>query len=297
MRLRHIEVIEAILHAGNTAAAAELLGLTPDILAATLLEAEQQLGFLLFAKVRGRLQATPETLILRAQIAEVQSGLQHFRRAADALRLHQERPLRVACTEPLAQQLLPMAIATLRRRFQDTQCSLASQDANEIVRHLLLDDIDLGLSLYDPEHPQISTTPLAHGKVQLLAPRGWLTARQKYIGLQQTAGQSMIGLQHADALSHVLESRLISVRPSPRIQTRVHSYQMMRSLVEAGEGLALVDPFTAAGAEPSRVDRCPVSPVIPVTLFSLSRHDREPGAAHKALVEIVEEKARALLGL
>jgi DNA-binding transcriptional LysR family regulator len=30
------------------------------------------------------------------------------------------------------------------------------------------------------------------------------------------------------------------------VQTRVQTYQMMRSMVEAGEGLAIVDPFTAS---------------------------------------------------
>lgn len=296
MRLRHIEVIEAIVQTGNLTAAAELLQLPPETVTTTLQDAEQALGFLLFARHRGRLEPTRETRALREQLADLQESLDRLRRTALGLRLHQEPPVRVVCTQPLAQQLMPQAIATLRRRFQDTTCSLASHTAQDIVRSLLLHESDLGLSLHDPDHPQIDCTPLLEGKVQLLAPHGWLAPRQKYIALQAVAGQSMIGLEQQDALSQLLENRLQGVRPSPRVQTRVQTYQMMRSMVEAGEGLALVDPFTAAGAQTSGIDRCPVSPAIVVTLYCLTLKDQTPSAAQRAFVQIVQEKAEAMLG-
>lgn len=295
MRLRHIEVIDAIVQTGTLNAAAELLRLPLETVAATLQEAEQQLGFLLFAKVRGRLQATRETRVLQPELATLQDNLERLRRQAHGLRLHQEPPLRVDCTQPLAQQLVPQAIAALRRRFQDTTCSLAAHTNHEMVRRLLLHESDLGLSLHNPDHPQITCTSLLEGKVQLLAPHGWLAPRQKYIALQETAGQSMIGLEQQDPLSQNLENRLQGVRPSPRIQTRVQTYQMMRSMVEAGEGLALVDPFTAAGSQASGIDRCPVSPAITVTLYALTLNEQKPSAAQKTFLEIVQEKAEAML--
>ena len=70
---------------------------------------------------------------------------------------------------------------------------------------------------------------------------------------------------------------------------------MMRSMVEAGEGLALVDPFTAVGAKASGLDVCPISPAIPVTLYALTRKGAQPGPALNALLDIVRLKAEALL--
>mgnify|MGYP001057050032 FL=1 len=70
---------------------------------------------------------------------------------------------------------------------------------------------------------------------------------------------------------------------------------MMRSMVEAGEGLALVDPFTAAGAKAGGLDVCPLSPAIAVTLYALTRKDSQPGPAFQALFDIVRHKAEALL--
>ncbi|KAF1012027.1 MAG: Octopine catabolism/uptake operon regulatory protein OccR [Pseudomonas fluorescens] len=295
MRLRHIEVIQAILQTGHPGLAAEWLQLPVADVEAMLKEVEQQLGFMLFSSVRGRLQATRETLVLQGQFAPLFEALEPVQRLASSLKHHHARPLRALCTPPLANQLLPQAIAALRRRFQDTPCNLSSQPTRDIVKSLLLHEADLGLSLHDPDHPQILGTPLAQGKLQLLAPHGWLKPRQKYIALQELAGQAMIGLEGQDPLSRLLDSKLQALRPLPVVQTRVQTYQMMRSMVEAGEGLAIVDPFTASGAREAGLDACPLSPPIAVTLYALTLKNQSPSPALNALLEIVTHKAEQLL--
>ena len=296
MRLRHIEVIQAILQTGHLGTAAEWLQLPVGEVDTTLKDAEQQLGFMLFASVRGRLQATRETLELQAQITALYEALEPLQRLASRLKHHHAPPLRALCTPPLANQLLPQSIAALRRRFQDMPCNLSSQPVGEIINSLLLHEADVGLSLHDPEHPQIQSTVLAQGKLQLLAPHGWLKPKQKYIALQELAGQSLIGLEGHDPLSRLLDAKLHALRPLPVVQTRVQTYPMMRGLVEAGEGLAIVDPFTALGARESGLDACPVSPPIVVSLYALTLKDAAPSPALNALLEIVIQKAESLLG-
>ncbi|MCJ7959853.1 MAG: LysR substrate-binding domain-containing protein [Pseudomonas sp.] len=295
MRLRHIEVIQAILQTGHLGTAAEWLQLSVGDVDATLKDAEQQLGFMLFASVRGRLQATRETLELQAHISHLYEALEPVQRLASRLKLHHAPALRALCTPPLANQLLPQSIAVLRRRFQDTPCNLSSQPTREIVRSLLLHEADVGLSLHDPQHPQIQSSVLAEGKLQLLAPHGWLKPKQKYIALQDLAGQSLIGLEGHDPLSRLLDAKLQALRPLPVVQTRVQTYQMMRSMVEAGEGLAIVDPFTASGAREAGLDACPVSPPIMVSLYALTLQDAETSPALNALLDIVTQKADSLL--
>ena len=295
MRLRHIEVIQAILQTGHLGTAAEWLQLPVGEVDATLKDAEQQLGFMLFASVRGRLQPTRETLELQAQITALYEALEPLQRLASRLKHHHAPPLRALCTPPLANQLLPQSIAALRRRFQDMPCNLSSQPTGEIINSLLLHEADVGLSLHDPEHPQIQSTVLAQGKLQLLAPHGWLKPKQKYIALQDLAGQSLIGLEGHDPLSRLLDAKLQALRPLPVVQTRVQTYPMMRGLVEAGEGLAIVDPFTAFGAQESGLDTCPLSPPIPVSLYALTLKNAASTPALNALLEIVAQKAQPLL--
>ena len=295
MRLRHIEVIQALLQTGHLGTAAEWLQLPVAEVEAILRDAEAQLGFMLFASVRGRLQATRETLELRDGITQVYDTLEPVQRLASSLKHHQAPPLRIICTPPLAQQLLPQSIAALRRRHPDAPCTLLSQPTRDIVHSLLLRESDLGLSLHDPEHPDIHCQIIAQGKLQLLAPHGWLQPRQKYISIQDLAGQPLVGLDGHDPLSPAFEHKLAALRPAPMIQIRVQTHQMMRAMVEAGEGLAIVDPFTASGARGGGLDVCPLSPAVAIGLYALSLNGAPSSPALQSLLERVTEQAEALL--
>jgi DNA-binding transcriptional LysR family regulator len=295
MRLRHIEVIQALLQTGHLGTAAEWLQLPVAEVESILRDAEAQLGFMLFASVRGRLQATRETLELREGITQLYDTLEPIQRLAASLKHYQAPPLRIICTPPLAQQLLPLSIAALRRRHPDAPCTLLSQPTREIVRSLLLRESDLGLSLHDPEHPDIDCQMIAQGKLQLLAPHGWLQPRQKYVSVQDLAGQSLVGLEGHDPLSPAFDHKLGALRPAPVVQIRVQTHQMMRAMVEAGEGLAIVDPFTASGARGGDLDICPVSPAVPICLYALSLNGATPSPAVQSLLERITEQAEALL--
>ncbi|WP_434697477.1 LysR family transcriptional regulator [Pseudomonas sp. Z1-14] len=295
MRLRHIEVIQALLQTGHLGTAAEWLQLPVAEVESILRDAEAQLGFMLFASVRGRLQATRETLELREGITRLYDTLEPIQRMAASLKHYQAPPLRIICTPPLAQQLLPLSIAALRRRHPDAPCTLLSQPTREIVKSLLLRESDLGLSLHDPEHPDIDCQMIAQGKLQLLAPHGWLQPRQKYVSVQDLAGQSLVGLEGHDPLSPAFDHKLGALRPAPVVQIRVQTHQMMRAMVEAGEGLAIVDPFTAAGARGGDLDICPVSPAVPICLYALSLNGATPSPAVQSLLERITEQAEALL--
>lgn len=296
MRLRHIEVIQATLQSGDLSAAAEHLELSVEAADSLLNDVERELGFLLFARVRGKLQPTPEARELQGGIEQLYAGLDRLRQHASALRQHQDPPLRVVSTATLAQHLLPQSLAALRRRYRETPCHLASHTTQAIVRSLLLHESQVGFSLHPPEHPSLTQQPLAQGKLQLLAPHGWLQPRQKYVGVQELAGQAMVGLDGEDPLSAALDARLTALRPVPVVQTRVQTYQMMRSMVEAGEGLAIVDPFTALGAKAAGLDVCPLAPAVPITLYALTLKEHAPSPALRALLEIVAEQAKAMLG-
>ncbi|MFF7708378.1 LysR substrate-binding domain-containing protein [Pseudomonas sp. NPDC007930] len=294
MHLRHLEVIDALLRTGSVQAAAQWLGLNPPEVESLLAETERDSGLLWFSRSRGRLQPTPDLLALQPLAQPLFDRLDSVRRQVEALREHRAPPLRLWASEPLVAHLLPHSVAALRRRFPDCTCQLRSATLAELVRGLLLGDCDLALALEPAEHPQVQSTALAAGKVHLIAPHGWLGPRQRHVGLPALAGQGLLGLEHPDGLGLALEQRLRKLAPAPRVHVRVQSYQLLRAMVEAGEGLALVDPFTAQAARNAGLDTCPISPAIDVHVYALARRDHEPSAAARALLEIVTDKAEGL---
>ena len=64
MRARQLEVFTAMMKAGTVTAAAQMLNISQPALSQILIHTEDNLGFLLFNREKGRLFPTPEALEL-----------------------------------------------------------------------------------------------------------------------------------------------------------------------------------------------------------------------------------------
>jgi DNA-binding transcriptional LysR family regulator len=83
---------------------------------------------------------------------------------------------------------------------------------------------------------------------------------------------------------------------NPVFHTVVQTYQIARSLVEAGAGTAVLDPFTAASAVPGKVQRRVWAPTIPVQLHLLTASHAPLSHGARELANCIGATARALLG-
>ena len=82
MRLRHIEVFNAVMVTGSVSGAARLINITQPAVSRTLKHAELQLGFPLFERAGGRLVATAEARSLFPLVEKLFSDLDEVRRLA-----------------------------------------------------------------------------------------------------------------------------------------------------------------------------------------------------------------------
>ena len=71
----------------------------------------------------------------------------------------------------------------------------------------------------------------------------------------------------------------------------VQTYQLARALVEAGVGMTLVDPFTAASADLAKVRVRSLTPTVPVQLYLLSAASAPLAQASRRLVKFITAAA------
>ena len=127
MRTRQIEVLHAILQAGSITGAARLLEVSQPTITSMLCSVEASTGLALFRREGNRLVATPEVKALAPALGEASASLEALRRMARNLRPDVARqPLRVCCAPSLAQTVLPVALASLRRQVPDLVVVLGS---------------------------------------------------------------------------------------------------------------------------------------------------------------------------
>jgi molybdenum-dependent DNA-binding transcriptional regulator ModE len=98
MRLRQIEVFHAIYTSGSMTNAARLLNVSQPSVSKVLAHAEQQLGYLLFDRVKGKLVATPEADRLFGLVSNVYEHVEQLRHVAENLRASDVGKVRIAAS-------------------------------------------------------------------------------------------------------------------------------------------------------------------------------------------------------
>jgi DNA-binding transcriptional LysR family regulator len=270
MRLRHIEVFHAVMQAGSVSGAAQLLHISQPAVTKALQHCELRLGMPLFERLRGKLHATPEARRLYVEVEKVNADLVAIRRLAANLRAGDSELLRIVCIPTLSVSILPQAIMQWSQANPEAHCVLATNHTREIVSALLLGEADLALSIQDPRHPGIRAEVLATGPLVALCPLGSTEGKGRGPLALADIRTELIALAEADPLGALVASALDAegVRPTSRIT--VQTYQLACSLVEAGAGMTVVDPFTAVSADTARVKVRPVAPAVQVHLYLLS---------------------------
>lgn len=297
MRLRYIELFHAVLTTGSLTGAAKLLNISQPAASKALQHAEDQLGFALFSRVRGRLQLTQQALLLRDRIEKIIQDVHELQRLTTNMGQPGSSPLRVTCTPTLALTLLPAAVVALRKAFPDATIELSTQHSAVMCESLTLRETDVGLTLQDTGHQTLRQRALCRGQVMVIAPPGWwpTEALTQPLPIDALASQPLIGITVRDALGSMLQTHLAQLAPPPRATVSVQTYQLAHALVAKGEGLALVDPFTARCGEAGDVQMRPLKPQLDVTLYAMYRPDSPLNQVQKRFLDIVRQLAQRVL--
>jgi DNA-binding transcriptional LysR family regulator len=178
------------------------------------------------------------------------------------------------------------------RAFPLSHCSLATNHTREIVAALLLGEADLALSLQDPRHPGIKAEALASGTMMALCPLGSPEAQGQGPLTIAEIRTELVGLAGDDPLANVVQNASEAQGAPLQSRITVQTYQLARALVEAGVGMTVVDPFTAASADRARVRLRPLAPAVPVQLYLLTAASAPLAQTARRLVKYLGEAAR-----
>ncbi len=274
MRLRHIELIDAILRTGSLTQAAALLHISQPAASKVLAHAEAQLGYTLFVRVKGRLHATPELEALTPHIARVNQDMAAVRRLAGNLKQHPQGHLRIGCAPALGLGLLPPAVHASRTRHPGIVFDIHTYHSAELVEHLHVRELDLAITFDAAEHPGLERTPIGHTELIFLGPQAPGTNAQDHnpgpIRLEDLPTQDLIVLDMHDHTGALLETALADAGQTLKAGIQVQTHYVACALALAGCGCTVVDALTARSMLRPGMDIRPLSPPIRVPISVLA---------------------------
>jgi DNA-binding transcriptional LysR family regulator len=289
MRARHIEVFHAIYTNGSISTAARALNVSQPSLSKILKHAEDQLGFALFRRVRGRLVPTNEADVLFREVADVQQRLGALRRTARNLRVGKGGHLRVAVLPALGLGIAPAAIVEFRKQHPDVTFEIMTLHHDEVPRALFERSCELAIAYDLPPHPQLKATKIAEGEVVVLFRHEEFRRLPRRLDLSWLRNRDIVGLSTSgpvgDLFTAALAQRELSVREVVSVQT----FYLAAALVRHGAGVAVVDELTArASVAQGALDFRPLEPAQRFSITALHLEDRPLSMLAKRFMQTLE---------
>jgi DNA-binding transcriptional LysR family regulator len=268
MRLKHIEVFNAVMLTGTVSGAARLLHVTQPAATQLLQSAELQLGYALFTRQRNRLVPTREGQALYPQVQALMSQLESVRRLAMALGQGSSPGLQVLIVPSLAVRTLPDALVRFRRRHADLPVSIRTMHSNDIARAMALQEADVGIVYGSQPHPALLEESVAVGRLVWVA-RGAGGERKTPMALADVVAAPLIRIDERDPIGAMLADQWARLGLQPQGGITVQTHHLAMVLAEQGFGPAVIDSFTAQSRQPGVLQVRPLAPEVPVEIRAL----------------------------
>jgi DNA-binding transcriptional LysR family regulator len=270
MRLRQIEVFHAIYTTGTVTSAARLLNVSQPSVSKVLAHAEQQLGYALFERIKGKLVPTPEADRLFGLVSSVYEQVEQLRHVAENLKASDVGKIRVATTPAFGVDLLPTAVSSYLAVHKDTVFAIETLHHDEIGDALLESRIDIGLAFDARPVPGLRSESLATGEFVVIAPPGLALAGDGPLAIESLADLPFIGLSSRGPLGRLLTARLQGSSVGANKIVDTETYQIAKALVAKGSGVAIVDSLTARSGAADDVVIRPLEPPLSYSVDVIS---------------------------
>lgn len=294
---RQIEAFRALMLAGTTTAAAELMRVTQPAVSRLLRDLQHALGLTLFDRRGTRLVPTQEAIALYDEVQRSFVGLDRIAAVAKALGSSRIGTLRVAALPALANGFLPRFAA----RFLQERPGL-NLEMHGLVSHLVLDWVaagqcDVGFAAAPVEHAGVVTDKMLPMRLVAIVPAGHALARKRVLRPRDFDGERFISMSRTTPTRFQVDSVFDQhgVRREMSIETTLS--EIVCAAVAAGAGLSLVEPFSAHEHAVRGFVVRPFEPALDFEYAALwSPHRPVPQAAREFLAafraEVADFKAR-----
>jgi DNA-binding transcriptional LysR family regulator len=291
---RHVEVFRAVMTAGGVTGAAALLHTSQPTVSRELARLEQLLGYALFERHKGRLKATARALALFDEVQRSYQGLERVvSRAAELGRAEGEQ-LSVLCLPALAHALLPGASRVLLEKHPAARLTITPQESPLLEEWMSAQRFDLGLTEAREAPPGTVIEPLLSMDEVCVLPAGHRLAAKKKLVPRDFEGEAFVSLAPDDPYRAQIDAVFAEAGVQRRMAVETHSAVAVCAMVEAGLGLALVNPLTARASVNGRLVMRPFSVSMPYRISVLRPLHRPAQPLTEALITALRTQARSM---
>lgn len=255
---------------------------------------EDELGTLLFERGKGRgglkLTAAGEIYLYRLKRAMTELG--EARTEVDEIIGLKRGTVNFGVNEGIWREVLPKLLAGFREAHPGIDYHITVGNSPRLIELLLQDEIDFALAFNPQPHSGIKFAVKRSVAACVMVPRNHPLASRRSVRLAECAPYDLVMPDASLALRATLDRMFAQAGVLPRTVLTTNSYEVMRSTVEAGVGLAiLTQQVLGPDARESKVKYLPLkeSRIAPQVLACCIRTGRTlPRASTAMIAEIAK---------
>jgi len=290
---RQIEAFRAVMISGGVTTAATALRISQPAVSRLIRDLEARIGVALFERrTGGRLRPTTDAATLFHDVERYFISLEQISQSAASLRRRSLGSLRVASLPALYVRLLPRFIGRFLAQRPDLDIELVGNSSEAVIDLVSSGRCDIGFVDLPFEHARIRRYELASVPAVAAIPLSHGLAAKAVLAPADFSAEPFISIARATQLRTRIDAFFMTQGIHRELGPETPLSMVACSLVAAGAGLAIVDPFTADSVAEPKVCFKPLEPQIEVQFSLITAADaRLPGSARDFISGIQQEFA------
>ena len=243
--LRSMRYLTTALRQQSISKAAQELSVAASAVSAAIDQIEDELQLKLVNRVRARgISATANGRVMERKFVHLLEEYEAVMAEGSDLRQAMTGVLRIGYYAPVAPAFLPAILAPLSELGSGITYHLAEDDNDRVQEGLLAGDYDAIMFVSEAALPQIEYDPLVQAPAYCLVAADHPLGRNASVRLKELASERIIVLNRPFAVDYY--HRLFEeIGQSPATLAYANSTEMVRSLVGAGHGCAILNMLPA----------------------------------------------------
>lgn len=245
MNLRQLEAFRAVILGQTVTRAAEMLHISQPAATRLIASLEEDIGFALFDRVKGRLQPTADAMTLYQEVQRSLVGVERIARTAQDIHALRRGALQIACAPAMGLTFLPRAIAAFAKERPDVQISLVVHSSSEVIDLVVGRRCDLGIIVTPNTYPSPRSEKLLSTRMVCALPKNHRLEHKDVIVPEDLRGEPFISYPHSIGSRQQIDTLFAAHGVERQLRLETQLSQPMCEFVEAGLGVALVSALNA----------------------------------------------------
>lgn len=289
LNLRQIEVFHAIMIAGSLSGAARMLCVSQPAVSRVLATAESRLRMLMFERVRGRLQPTPEARRLFSEVESILDGVRRFNALAADMAAGAQGELSLVSSPSFGEWLMPVAIRRFRARYPDVRIKYRPLPFDSLLPHVLLGHAELAISsMPPPASANAAARPIGHSFIECAIPERHPLAQAESVSAADLVGQAFISYGRGTPFGRLVADFFAASGLTVRSDIEIRSTPEAMAMVREGVGVALIEAFGARRSVQDGVVLKPLSPSLSHRIYLIHANTQPLSAMAKEFLATVK---------